>query len=137
MDYPFQAEGKIIYDPTAGKAANAWWVIVECPKDIMDYYHHWAKKENETILNKPLFGSHISVVRGEEPPDSLKPQWRKHHEEAVTFHYSHEIFSSGEYYWLEVACPRLEELRTELGLTANPEFGFHLTIGRKIGEGAK
>jgi len=63
-DFPFSAVGKIIYDPTAGKAANPWWVIVECPKDILDYYHHWMKREKGIRLNKPLFGAHISVIRG-------------------------------------------------------------------------
>lgn len=132
MVFPFTAEGKLIYDPTAGKAANSWWVIVECPKDIMDYYHHWVKKENGIVLNKPLFGSHISVVRGEEPPENNKECWRKYHEEIIEFSYSHDIHSSDDFYWLEVASPRLAQIREELGLPALPTFGFHLTIGRKI-----
>lgn len=126
----FQAKGKIIYDPVAGKAQNPWWVIVECPKDIMDYYHYWLEREEGVKLNKPLFGSHISVVRGEEPAESSKHLWKVCHEEEVEFAYSHEIMNNGEYYWLEIDCMKLNELRETLGLEEKVQFGFHLTIGR-------
>lgn len=128
----FKSKGKIIYDPVAGKAKNSWWVIVECPKDILDYYHHWIKKDLDLTLNKPLFGAHISVVRGEEPPLEKQELWRKYHEKEIEFEYSHDIETEGEYYWLRVQCEELNELRRELGLEETVQFGFHLTIGRVI-----
>lgn len=131
-DFPFSAVGKIIYDPTAGKAANPWWVIVECPKDILDYYHYWMKREKGIHLNKPLFGAHISVIRGEEPPKEKQQLWRNHHEKEVTFYYSPNLDTEGEYWWLDVSCPDLLSIREELGLQAEVEFGFHFTIGREL-----
>ena len=128
----FKAKGKIVYDPVAGKAQNPWWVIVECPKDIIEYYHHWLEKEEKVKLNKPLFGSHISVVRGEEPHKDYLKNWNKRHKKEVEFEYSHEIESEGLYYWLRVYSEDLKKLREELGLEPNVEFGFHLTIGRKL-----
>jgi hypothetical protein len=128
----FKAEGKIIYDPTAGKAKNPWWVIVECPKDIIQYYHHWITKEEGVKLNKPLFGSHISVVRGEEPSNDKKNLWGRRKEKIVTFTYNHEVGMENDYYWLRVHCQELNELRIELGLPPNVEFGFHLTIGKVV-----
>lgn len=130
MNGIFKSNGKIIYDPTAGNAKNDWWIIVECPKDILDYYHHWILKEENIKLNKPLFGAHISVVRGEEPPN--KELWRKYHEKEISFSYSHDIENKDEYYWLRVSSPELNDIREELGLTRDVEFGFHLTIGRII-----
>jgi hypothetical protein len=132
MSEKFTSIGKIVYDPTAGNAKNPWWVIVECPKDILDYYHHWIKKEENIKLNKPLFGAHISVVRGEEPPLEKQNLWRKYHEKEITFSYQHEVENLNEYYWLSVECPELNELREELGLSPEVEFGFHLTIGRVV-----
>ena len=129
---PFKAKGKIIYDPVAGKAQNPWWVIVECPKDIIDYYHHWVLKEEQVKLNKPLFGAHISVIRGEEPPEAKQKLWRELHEQEVEFTYSHEVENDGEYYWLRVECKALNELRNQLGLSEEVQFGFHLTIGRLV-----
>lgn len=128
----FKTKGKIIYDPVAGNANNPWWVIVECPKDIIDYYHHWILKELGLKINKPLFGAHISVIRGEEPPSELQSLWRKHHEQEVEFTYTHDVHSEGTYYWLDVECAELSELRNELGLDPHVQFGFHLTIGRII-----
>ncbi|WP_375347355.1 hypothetical protein ACEWPB_28850 (plasmid) [Priestia megaterium] len=63
----FEAKGKIVYDPAVGKAFDAWWVIIQCPEVILNYYHYWIVKETGLRLNKPLFGSHISMIRGEEP----------------------------------------------------------------------
>jgi len=128
----FEATGKIVYDPTAGKAKNPWWIIVECPKDILDYYHYWISRKSKLPINKPLFGAHVSVVRGEEPPLEHQNLWRKYHEKEVTFHYSHQVDQNDEYWWVNVECPFLNELREELGLNPHVEFGFHLTIGRKI-----
>lgn len=128
----FKATGKIVYDPVAGKAQNPWWVIVECPKDIIEYYQHWITKEEGIKLNKPLFGAHISVVRGEEPPEDCRDLWRKMQEQEVEFTYAHEVETDGEYYWLRVECEELNQLRKELGLSEHVQFGFHLTIGRLI-----
>ena len=128
----FHTKAKLIYDPTAGKAKNKWWVIAECPADILAYYHHWLEKETGTKLNKPLFGSHISVIRGEEPPADKQHLWRKRHEQEVDIFYSPIIEDHSGFYWLPISCPSLCEVRAELGLSPQVEYGFHLTIGREI-----
>lgn len=128
----FKATGTLVYDPVAGKAQNPWWVIMECPKDIIEYYHHWITTVEGIKLNKPLFGAHISVVRGEEPPIEFKEKWKQQNGKELAFAYKHEVENNGEYWWLRVRCPALNELRKELGLNAEVEFDFHLTIGRVI-----
>lgn len=128
----FKAEGKIIYDPTAGKAANKWWMIVECPQGILDYYYYWITRKTKIRIQKPLFGSHVSVIRGEEPSKEYQHLWRKHHEKTVTFYYEHEVFYADNFWWLRVKCDELKDIRKELGLNPEVEHGLHLTIGRKI-----
>lgn len=128
----FKTQGKLIYDPTAGQAQNSWWMIVECPKDIIEYYQYWITKETGNKLNRPLFGAHISVIRGEEPPEVKKRLWKKYHEEEISLEYEHKSNTNGEYWWLEVTCERLKEIRKEIGLAEEVEFGFHLTIGKVI-----
>jgi hypothetical protein len=126
------SSGIITYDPVAGKAKNAWWVIIECDKEILNYYHYWILKEKHVLLNKPLFGSHISVIRGEEPNENRKILWKKQHGENIKFVYSHELETDGNFWWLAVKSSALSDLRSDLGLSKEIEFGFHLTIGKNI-----
>jgi hypothetical protein len=128
----FKAKGTVIFDPTAGEAANKWWAIVECPKDIIDYYKYWVTKNQKIKISAPLFGSHISIIRGEEPKDKFKHLWRFRHGEEVEFTYTPDYENLGEYWWLNVECPRLVEIRRELGLSDLPDYKFHLTIGKLI-----
>ncbi|MNC01393.1 hypothetical protein D3C81_958460 [compost metagenome] len=125
----FKSTGIVTYDPTAGKAANQWWVIIRGDEGIIDYYKHWIEKKNKVLINKPLFGSHISVVRGEEP--THKELWRYNHDVEVEFEYSNQIDTLNGYWWVPVKCERLSELRVKLGLSAEPLHGFHLTIGKE------
>lgn len=119
----FTCNGQIIY--------HSKWVIMECPKDILDYYWHWIFLEKGIKLHKPRFGSHISVIRGDESFDRNSPLYRKYHENILSFSYTNKLETNGDYWWLPVSCTKLENLREELGLIRNPPFGFHLTIGRE------
>ena len=118
----FKAKGRIIY--------HSRWVVMECPKDIIDYYHYWVEKKTGLKLHKPKFGSHISVIRGDEEFNRESELYRKYHEGFVEFTYSNDLQTNGDYWWLPVECKTLEKLRVELGLTKEPPFGLHLTIGR-------
>jgi hypothetical protein len=126
----FQSKGKIIYDPTGGNAYDPWWIIIECPNDIIHYYQNWIRNEKGIRLNKPLYGAHISVLRGEEPTQHKKYLWKKYQNEEITFYYDHKVQSNGVHWWLNVYCERLKEIRQELGLEGEIKFDFHLTIGR-------
>lgn len=125
-----KAEGFINFDPTAGKAANKWWMIIQCPHDIVDYYEHQLERWANTKTNKPLFGSHISVIRGEEPADEYKTLWKQNQGRKIEFEYSHIVECSEEYCWLAVQSKDLEQIRSNFGLEPVPQFGFHLTIGK-------
>ena len=58
-----------------------------------------------------------------------KVLWERYSGEIVTFEYNSIIRDDELYFWLDVSCPRLLDIREELGLPRHPEYSFHLTIG--------
>lgn len=100
---------------------------MQCDMGII-YYYEWflAKKGVKTI--RPLWGAHISVLRGEEPPN--KEAWKKYNGEILEFTSTGCLDSNEWYWWIDVECPRLEEIRAEMGLRPKPEFDYHITIGK-------
>ena len=68
-------------------------------------------------------------MRNEEPIDKLP--WGCYNGYEVEFEYENIIKDNGEFYWLDVRCDFLYQIRMELGLNKNPEYPFHLTIGNK------
>ena len=126
-DFVHEHDGVLEYDPRAGRAANPWWVILRCCDGLIGYHRRLVERRFGIRLNPPLFGAHISVVRGEEPP--APDAWRRHHGRAVTFRHTHKVFTNGEFWWLYVRSDDLVAVREELGLPGNGEY-LHLTIGR-------
>jgi ADP-glucose pyrophosphorylase len=49
----------------------------------------------------------------------------------IDFEYDPIVKDNGEYFWLTVKCDYLSELRIKYGLNPFPQYGFHLTIGKK------
>lgn len=119
-----EAKGRVLY--------YTKWVIVECDPSIVDYYLWWYWRKKHVKLMKSKHGAHISAVRGEEE-NIEKGHWERDIESRpeVTFFYSHEDLIEGDnYVWLNVHGEDLVKIRTELGLSEQPPFGWHLTIGR-------
>ena len=132
----YTATGTLRYSPKRQETSQHWWLILDCDPELGQYYrylyyqmHHQCRK-----LARPFWGPHITVVRNEEPDDDHKHLWDLHAGEPIEFQYSGGIndnYSEDRYrsfYWLEVVCPRMDEIREELGLS-DPFRGYHLTIG--------
>jgi len=87
------------------------------------------------VCNRPKFPPHITVVR-KEAIHNVR-HWNRYAGQVVDFSYDPYVHHDGVYWWLNVACPRLTEIRTELGLQpwtplVKPPSGvewFHTTIG--------
>ena len=143
--------GTLRYDPYRGdmKSNTDWWLIVDTDPEIVRYYAQQvmanpaAFGETKIVLLKPSWGSHISVVRGEEPRGNFKKLWKKYGSEKIKFEYSHVVRRSGDttpsfhldhFWFVDVWCDRLNEIRSELGLKAHYDdgrpFHHHLTVGR-------
>ncbi|MNB84570.1 hypothetical protein D3C81_804370 [compost metagenome] len=128
----FEATGKLIYDPVLGREPifTPWWVILKTPQDIVEYYHYWFEKKHGIKLIKPKWGSHISLIRGEQPSGENKQLWKKYDGMKIKFQYSNEIKWNNDYVWIDVNCDQLLEIREQLGLKKQPEHNLHITIGK-------
>lgn len=135
-----QSRGVVVYDPPRPgmKRNTKWWCVINVDREITRYYRWWIVRQYHVKgLNPPSWNAHISVVRGEEPPNDLKQLWKKYHGEEVTFLYKHDPYrgnavgrksKEGAFWQVEVEC--------ELGMEIRKEFGFrthwplHLSVGR-------
>lgn len=124
----FNSTGHLIYDPYARISQDPWWLILKTDKGLMEYYQHWIKRHYDVTFENTVWGSHISVVRGQKPPN--EKAWGKYKNEKISFTYSNRIYRAHWFYCVDVYSDRLEEIREELGLPKQPKHGFHLTIGR-------
>lgn len=130
---------------------DKWWVVVNTDPEICRYYRWWVQtqelnplgfeKRKDAIrhgfhfIDQPSHGAHISVVRGEEPASEYKHLWKKYDRKKVEYEYSHDVRRTSisvdghDFYWfVDVRCKFLEDLRIELGRPVR--WKFHMTIGR-------
>ena len=135
----FESTGKLIYDPHARIKQAPNWLILRTDEEILRYYQHWIKKELALDLGgirrapikfeTTVWGSHISVHRGTTIPN--QHLWKKHQGENIKFTYSNRVYHINNWFFcVDAYSERLEEIRTELGLSKTPPYGFHVTIGR-------
>jgi hypothetical protein len=104
------------------------WMLLECDDNIgamyralyaLDYFY-------KPRIQKPLWGSHISVIRGETVLDEqTKSKWQ---DKYIEYSYLPEIQTNGVHFWLPVICPILSGIRKQFGLGVTP-VPYHLTIG--------
>lgn len=120
--------GRLVFDPLQGtKHFDPWWMLLVIDDEgILDYYSYWLKRVGEHVHKTKLWGTHVSVIKHEEPPD--KALWGRDWGD-VSFHYAHTVRrDNGRHAWVDVYSPELSSIRQSLGLPAKE--WFHLTIGR-------
>jgi len=106
-------------------------VVLECDEELRRLYSSLFTSATGARLSPPKFGSHVSVVRGDE--ENIQPGlWQRNLDgPKAGFEYCVEPREQGKYVWLDVRSKDLEDLRERLGLSRRPPFEFHLTLGRK------
>ncbi len=129
----FASKGTLRYSPKLlGTTEEKWWLILFCSAELGGYYrrlyelNHYRSRK----LQAPGWKDHVSVVRNEEPPN--RDIWFKYEGLEVEFRYEPIVKNNNIYFWLEVECEFLSDLRIELGLPRKPEFDFHVTVGNNI-----
>ena len=124
--------GNLRYSPQAlGTSFFNWWLVVDADQEIGRLYRALYKMEAFGCgsLQRPAWAEHVSVIRNEEPPENKKHLWKKYDGEPIEFEYIPVVRGNGQHFWLDVHCERALEIRTELGLPYQPDYGLHLTIG--------
>jgi hypothetical protein len=124
-----------VYNPRSHLGSSEKWAILACDDEISKYYRHLFTKDYPYLngervgkLTRPVWGTHISIIRGEYIPNFKL--WGLDANKVIEFTYEGGVIDNGEYYWLKVNCPYIGDLREKYGLKREPKFGFHLTIGR-------
>lgn len=129
----FKSIGKLVYNPSTHLGSNQKWLVLMADDNIGRYYRSLYHQEffYKPKLIQPIWSSHVSLIRGEYVPNLHL--WGLNKNKLVEFEYEAGAQSNGEYWWLNVNCPELEDLRVKYGLSKQPKFGLHLTIGRLSG----
>lgn len=126
----YKSVGKLVHDPKSLDHKRPFWLILECDDEIARYYKYLMFKERGIKLNpRSLWGTHVSVIRGEKPNSGF---WGKVSKEPIEFEYDGIVKNTDKYYWIDIICPKLLEVRNYYGLPKNPYFNLHMTIGNSI-----
>jgi len=107
--------------------------IVKTDCDLDRYYAWFLTKRFGLTLNKNLRGPHVTFIN-----DIV--DFKQYNECAKMFQgrelgfniNTNDIRSNGSHWWFKVDCPEAESIREILGLTREPYFGMHFTIGHAV-----
>lgn len=122
----FLGYGKLLYYPN-------WWLVVKVNEDVCRYYRKLIHFYNKPLrLNPAKHGAHITIIAGKYEKPKFECFWNKYQNERINFRYNPEIKNNGEYYWMEVECERIEDIREEMGLNKKIIYPWHLTVGNII-----
>src|SRR4051812_19721164 len=109
-----QAFGTFRYSPELRKGSwerrdggtTRWWLTIDCDPELGRYLRQlYAMATYRTCtIQAPLWGTHISVSRGEEPPDPSG--WGRLQGAEVEFDYEPGVRETDGYLWAAVTCER-------------------------------
>lgn len=128
----YVSHGFLRYSPKllGDRVSEKYWLVLDCDPEIGSYYRKLYNMDCHRcnpFLSKPAWKEHITVVRNEEPTN--KDLWEKYANKSVEFKYNFSANTNGIYWWLDVECVQLLDLREELGLPRNPLIPLHLSFG--------
>jgi hypothetical protein len=132
----FSITGNIVFDPinvTKKHNAQSTWkkvVIVQFDCDLYDYYSWFLKKRFNLQLNKPLRGSHFTIVNDIVDDNTYLMAKELFDGKKLTVFYDPTFVRSNQkgHWWLKAESTDAQNIRDIMCL-GNPYFGFHITIG--------
>jgi len=134
---PVTIKAKLIYDPidvgtATRKGFQFWWAAGMLSNNLTAFYRHLIFLNTGETLTAPMWRSHVSVIRGEQPKN--RGAWKKYNGQEFSIRYFPErMMQNDKYVWFPAESEELEEVRAELGLRRTPRTPFHLTIGNRKG----
>jgi len=127
--------GTLAYDlpPRASKKPyTKRSLVATLPHDDLDLLYQWfiVRQYGQALrLNRPIFGTHVTIVRDGEPVADWA-LWGKHQGVEVDIAYDVVLRNHFGFWSLPVYNDWFQEIRRELGLP--PALDFHITIGRQF-----
>lgn len=136
----YKIKGKIIFDPInvtrKHKKQSSWKkvVIIKFDGDIDQYYSWYIHKIYGIRLNKPLRGSHVTIIN-DIVDDEIYLQAKEIFDgKEISVEYDPEqVRTNDKHWWINVKSEDSENIRVAMGLNPYPYFGFHLTLGLASG----
>lgn len=103
------------------------WSLLESDIEIARYYNNLYSLEYfyKPKIQIPLWGAHISVIRGETLLTPVKDEIQGME---IQYYYIPKMQSNGIHFWLPVICPILDDIRELFGL-GQSVVNYHLSIG--------
>lgn len=124
------------------------WIYLSCDEELGNYYRSLAKAYLLNLkcdynnkmwpkLHQPTWRTHLSIVRLEDfeslSRETIFQYWNKWDGQEVEIEYMPGILSNGLYFWLSVKDnEQLSQIRLTLGLSKNPSYAYHITIGNLV-----
>jgi hypothetical protein len=134
-----EIRGILEFDPvnvTKKHLAQSSWkrcAMVRFDCDLYAYYAWFLEKRFNLKLNKPLRGTHLTIIndRFESFSDYSKARELFHGKEiSVEFDPSLIRSNMKGHWWINADSQDARNIRQIIGLDPNPYFGYHITIGR-------
>lgn len=133
----FELKGKIEFDPinvTKKHNLQSSWkkaAMVKFEDDLCAYYSWFLEKRFGLKLNKPLRGTHVTIINDKCDFDIFEQARQVFDGKEITLKYDPTCIRANKkgHWWTKVECEDVRSIRTAMGLTPDPYFGLHLTIG--------
>jgi len=133
----YEIKGKIVFDPidkTKKHVRQSSWkknVMVEFKDDTWAYYSWFLKNRFNLVLNKPLRGTHFTLVNDIVDGDIYAQAKKMFDGTEITIQYDPTNIRSNDkgHWWLKAYSDDAKNIRRVMGLDEYPFFGFHITMG--------
>ena len=132
----FKVRGILDFSPedkTKKHVSQASWkrvAMIRTNCELDRYYAWFLKKRFNLELNTNLRGTHVTFINDRMDAKVFEQFAQIFEGKEIDFYVETEPRSNGEHWWLRVHCPEAESIREVMGLSREPFFGMHLTLGR-------
>jgi hypothetical protein len=119
-------------DKTRKHRSQSVWkrvAIIKTDCDLDRYYAWFLKKRFNLELNKNLRRTHITFINDRLDKDVFNQAAKVFNNKEIDFYLEIEPRSNGQHWWLRAHSPDSENIREAMGLSRDPYFGLHLTLG--------
>ncbi len=131
----FITQGRLAYNMpplSSKKPYTKRSLVATLPRDDLDRLYQWfiERRHGQALrLNRPIFGTHVTIVRhNENVPDMTA--WGRYEGREVAIAYDVVLRNHYGFWSLPVYNEWFQEVRAELGLPPEPDF--HITVGRQF-----
>ena len=113
------------------KSQSSWKrvAMIKTNCELDRYYAWFLEKRFSLKLNRSIRGSHVTFINDKMDMDIFDEGAKIFNGKEITFYIYLEPRSNSEHWWLRVYSQDAENIRESLGLSRDPYYSFHLTLG--------